>query len=317
MDYAQFCSDIRPDRAMHFTSADENQEVMEQFEVNQQVQQLGAGKFEAHLVNADAGNAAFFADRFSKAVTMYLEPPTGNVGILVCRSANRPFLCNGEDVANDKLVFVAEGAGADLVGPDLCGSEALGITRQRFTAIMHAVCPSAPRLTGVVPVDGDTARLHALRNEFLGLLNEPEHAQIDERASRVVAETLAWLGESTSGWRPERVRMQATRAQIARRARDFIHDHYADTLRLEELCDSAGAGVRTLQRCFRAYFGLTYTQYLSTIRLNAAHRDLEQSKPDSASVADIAMRHGFTHLGRFSVGFRRRFGVSPRVLLSA
>jgi AraC-like DNA-binding protein len=34
------------------------------------------------------------------------------------------------------------------------------------------------------------------------------------------------------------------------------------------------------------------------------------------TVGDVAMRHGFTHLGRFSVEYRRRFGEAPSATLA-
>ena len=77
-----------------------------------------------------------------------------------------------------------------------------------------------------------------------------------------------------------------------------------------------GVGVRTLQRCFREYFNLTITDYLKTARLDAAHRDLAVAHPGRDSVTEIALRHGFTHLGRFSVAYRACFRVSPSQTLT-
>jgi len=76
-----------------------------------------------------------------------------------------------------------------------------------------------------------------------------------------------------------------------------------------------GVGARTVQRSFREYFDLTITDYLNAVRLDAAHRELAAAQPAQDSVTAIALRSGFSHLGRFSVEFRKRFGESPRETL--
>jgi transcriptional regulator GlxA family with amidase domain len=74
---------------------------------------------------------------------------------------------------------------------------------------------------------------------------------------------------------------------------------------------------RTLQRCFREYFDLTITDYVKTVRLDTARREMLTAHPSVTSVAAIAMRHGNAHLGRFSVDYRERFGESPKDTLAA
>ena len=76
-------------------------------------------------------------------------------------------------------------------------------------------------------------------------------------------------------------------------------------------------GVRTLQRCFREYFDLTITEYVKTVRLDAARRKLAATDPVRESVSSIAVQHGFSHFGRFSVEYRERFAESPRETLAA
>ena len=49
MNYEEFASDLPLHRTTVFTSAEENQEVMQRLGVNQEVRQLGKGKFRADL----------------------------------------------------------------------------------------------------------------------------------------------------------------------------------------------------------------------------------------------------------------------------
>ena len=47
-----------------------------------------------------------------------------------------------------------------------------------------------------------------------------------------------------------------------------------------------------------------------------AHRELTKAHPSECTVTYIALQNGFNHLGRFSVDFYKRFGQSPRDVLS-
>lgn len=105
--------------------------------------------------------------------------------------------------------------------------------------------------------------------------------------------------------------------RVAKQAQQYILTHYMDAVHLQDLCRVTGVGVRTLQRCFRDYFHLTVSNYLKKVRLEAARRELVASCPEETSVTRIAMQNGCTHLGRFSVEFRERYGVSPRQLLAS
>ena len=127
---------------------------------------------------------------------------------------------------------------------------------------------------------------------------------------------IAWMVHSSHRLRPEGLGTCSVRGQVARLTREFIEEHYREAIRLEDLCRVAGVGVRTLQRCFREYFDLTITDYLKTLRLNAARRGLAEADPSQTSVTTVALEHGFGHLGRFSVEFRDRFGESPSETLA-
>jgi transcriptional regulator GlxA family with amidase domain len=51
--------------------------------------------------------------------------------------------------------------------------------------------------------------------------------------------------------------------------------------------------------------------YLRQIRLTRAHEELRQARPGRTTVALVAHRWGFSHLGRFAAAYRERYGVAP------
>lgn len=93
-----------------------------------------------------------------------------------------------------------------------------------------------------------------------------------------------------------------------RRAEEFIRANLAQPLSLETIAEQAGISVRTLHAGFQTYRNTTPLNYLRDLRLARAREDLLQGKD---AVTEVALRWGFSHLGRFAQDYKRRFGESP------
>jgi AraC-like DNA-binding protein/tetratricopeptide (TPR) repeat protein len=87
------------------------------------------------------------------------------------------------------------------------------------------------------------------------------------------------------------------------------------TLNLSELAAIGNVSARTLQRQFKKFLGKTPLAILRDIRFDYARWQLLRLSP-TASITDIALRCGFSHLGRFSVEYRRRYGEKPSQTLA-
>jgi AraC-like DNA-binding protein len=129
-----------------------------------------------------------------------------------------------------------------------------------------------------------------------------------ERLSNLLAAAFSWIGESDGRWPPEKLQVQSVQRRIAKQVEEFICEHYRDAVHLEDICRETGVGLRCLQRAIRAYFDVTLTELLESVRMEAAHRDLSKLRLEESTVTQVALDNGFTHLGRFSVAFHQRFG---------
>src|ERR1700758_4466352 len=95
-----------------------------------------------------------------------------------------------------------------------------------------------------------------------------------------------------------------------RRALDAMHANVGYAWTVTELAAVAGVSSRTLQRQFLAFLRKTPGAMLRDIGFERARRELLRGSA-GAKVMDIALRSGFPHCGRFSVGYRRRYGETP------
>jgi transcriptional regulator GlxA family with amidase domain len=95
-----------------------------------------------------------------------------------------------------------------------------------------------------------------------------------------------------------------------RRAVEYIEAHLDEAVTVADLVRATGVAGRTLFMHFKSFKGVSPMRYLRGARLRKAREALLRAEPE-ASVTDIAMNAGFTHMGRFSSTYRRRFGESP------
>jgi AraC-like DNA-binding protein len=128
------------------------------------------------------------------------------------------------------------------------------------------------------------------------------------------AELHRWLRPVISGQQTldaESAPRTGDTPQPLRRALAFIDDHAADPITLNEIAVAAHLSPRGLQATFRRHLDTTPLAQLRSVRMERAHWDLQNAEPGDTSVAALAARWGFTHLGRFAVDYRRRYGSSP------
>ena len=317
MEYKNFASDLPRERTIAFTCAEENEETLRRLGVNQRMRQLGRGPFRAELASRTTESVEFYADRFSTACSMVLEPPAGTVGFLFLRSAAGRVLASGSPVAGDRLVVLPPGSGVDLTTPDLTGSEAFGIPVARFDETAETLCPTLGRVRpeGMTVLEGNPAQLQNLARAVLGLVAQDRDPESEE-VSNLLANTILWMEGGSGESRPDGFPVARARRHVAKLAQEFIEERYRGTVRTEDLCRVTRVSARVLQRCFREYFDMTCTEYLKAVRLDAAFRALVAAYPANGTVTEVAVNHGFNHLGRFAVEFRQRFGQLPRDALA-
>ncbi|MFC0527766.1 AraC family transcriptional regulator [Phytohabitans kaempferiae] len=102
-----------------------------------------------------------------------------------------------------------------------------------------------------------------------------------------------------------------SRPRHVKRAIDVMEADPGRPVTVHDLARIAGVGVRALQEGFHRHVGVSPMAYLRRLRLARAHEELRHASRGEATVASVASRWGFVHLGRFAATYRRAYGVSP------
>ena len=203
----------------------------------------------------------------------------------------------------------------------------------------RSIDPSSPQVAIVIWFDGDWARRMAdccpeyeplrklLRRAACGLAFEPPagkwmRERLEQLLSSVARDRLgaaldvmctladapgqplaspSAFNEATtgpSGHEPERIN----------RVLSMIDAHFAEPLRLSELCAAASLSERSLTRYFVQHIGESVGRYITRVRIGHACRMLVDT---SLPVAVIAARSGFANVANFNRQFRAAKQTTP------
>lgn len=105
-------------------------------------------------------------------------------------------------------------------------------------------------------------------------------------------------------------RRSAVLPRHVKRVQEYLHSHAHEVIRADTLAEIAGVSVRSLYAGFQDFCGVSPMQYLRTVRLERVRAEL-LAGPVCGGVASVALRWGFTHMGRFSADYKAEFGESP------
>jgi transcriptional regulator GlxA family with amidase domain len=94
---------------------------------------------------------------------------------------------------------------------------------------------------------------------------------------------------------------------------EYIEINLHRKIMMLELKQHTKCSERSLQMIFKKHLNKSPFEYIEEQRLLKAHELIKQHK-QSKKTTDIAREVGFRHLGRFSVNFKKRFGIHPSVL---
>lgn len=152
------------------------------------------------------------------------------------------------------------------------------------------------------PVVDDPLLAAQLMQLHAALENSPSALERDSRFLWVFAQLIARHADSHASPRP--IRGQQTWVQ---QAREYLEDHYAENVSLEQLADFVHVSPFHLLRVFRDEVGLPPHNYLTQVRIRRARQLLQASlRP-----AEVALAVGFSDQSHLTRHFKSLVGVTP------
>jgi AraC-like DNA-binding protein len=187
--------------------------------------------------------------------------------------------------------------GATLIGRD--------VMRQEFLQVL-------------LPPSDALARLHRLHRATVDLAETAPDAVCHPEAVRGLRHHLIQAAFAAIGGGHSQVSVRECHLQrIMARFEALIEANPDRAMYMTEVCKAVGATERTFRTCCQDYLGMSPIRYLTLRRLHQVHRELRNADARTATVTvtDIATRHGFWELGRFSMSYRELFAELPSTTL--
>ncbi|MCG7597671.1 helix-turn-helix transcriptional regulator [Mycobacterium sp. PSTR-4-N] len=199
--------------------------------------------------------------------------------------------------------------------------DAISLDRRVLDTVAAGVTGSEPvRLTAPTPVS-PIAGAHvitALRHIKHSVATNPCAAQ----SPLVVANARQYLAACVLAAFPTTAHLEPTAADrhdstptLLRRAIAYIDSNAQRDISMVDIANAVYVTPRALQYMFRKHCHCTPTEYLRRVRLSHAHAELAAGDRSTTRVAEIALRWGFSHSGRFAVYYREQYGESPHATL--
>ena len=97
--------------------------------------------------------------------------------------------------------------------------------------------------------------------------------------------------------------------EAMRRAKHFLDENFMDQVSLKQTARYIGISPAYLSRVFHHEYGVSFTQYLTAIRLAAAKELLQSTR---LQIAEVAARCGFASSSYFIKVFSDHYGTTPK-----
>lgn len=287
-----------PLQVQAFNTADVTEQIRATPGWVQHYQQMSPGHFAGQIRYLDLQGVEVYEEQMNTRVEQNFSAPQGSLAFCFDRSDNALYLLNEE-------------------------SRNIWITPENYQEIAVVFGPEFVRRNGL-----DMARLEGL---FMAPLNGAQNGLF----SRWLSSTLTKLSQALDLPSKEALTQQlledclfildnasvclddgglqrrAEERITLKRVGEWAADSPEETVNLLELSRVAGVSVRQLQQTFKAYTGMSPSQWLRLRRLNSARRELLKRSPAETTVAEVAMNWSFWHLGRFSSSYRTLFKELP------
>ena len=97
--------------------------------------------------------------------------------------------------------------------------------------------------------------------------------------------------------------------EAMRRAKHFLDQNFAEQVSLQETAEHIGISPGYLSRVFHHEYGISFSKYLTALRLTHAVQLLQNHQ---LQIGEIALRCGFSSSSYFIKVFSEHFGVTPK-----
>ncbi len=225
--------------------------------------------------------------------------------IILCRQGHGVLRVGREEILLDQYhgACLPPGAPLDVELSDDCEQFILRIGPGLF---LKHTGQSNPELG--LSIDLHKPALQSWARILWSMTGQPDLSRANRKVTYDYQRLLLGLLLESNG-RPRQEKTAAAPFTV-KRAEAFIRDNASQAICLADIAQAADAPARTLLDGFRRFRQTSPMAFLRDIRLDRVRQRLLNAD-GSTTITTIALEEGFSHLGRFSREYAKRFGEKP------
>jgi AraC family ethanolamine operon transcriptional activator len=281
-------------------------------------QQLGRGAFEGRYKLFQSETLSVTNQTCNQEMAVTGVCPADEIPLFVVTNKGERGRFNGKRLLDNEAFVMRAGKEGVYRTPRHLRMINLQIPEPRLRAATRSMADSdldelIPDTRRIVFPTGSINRLTQLADSMMGISSDL--ADTDARrlweleAEEYLVTTLVSGLTAAGGTRSETGRKN--HLDYVAHARSYIDAHIGSPLGLETLAREVGVTLRTLETAFRRVYGTTPLRYVKARRLRAARRRLLETSSFEASVTEVALDCGFSHLSYFALDYKKLFGECP------
>ncbi len=297
---------------------------------NYEFTQLEPGSLQGIALGLNVGPVEITYNRYGRKIYYRGTPPDGNIALILNLNQSEQGVWVGERFTESDIFIQCADKEAELYTPSsyeilvfvipewMLADLIYNLTLENPDNILknHSVHTPTPEQLVTLRTAG-----REILNTAAGYNDERDYASSLERLAESLVEitalTLAEFQVMNSKAKTCKAPSCRRQTQLIRKTREFCIEHSNETLRISDLCRELEVSERTLRHVFRERINMSPLDYLKKIKLNQAYKKLRSSDHNKIMIKQVALDHGFPHLGQFSRDYRNLFGELPSQTLSA
>lgn len=237
-----------------------------------------------------------------------LSPEWLSVGIFL--HGNGRWRVQSKELSNGDLVVYSQGSELCITLPPKAAWVSVQVPRHRLEALGFHLPAGLTTLHLPGRLSPESTQTLAQLATVLGpqRLAEPLRPQCEQAHEQLLgvvwAELMARWHLPSAG----ATALHQTRQRLVQAVHQWCSAQDDAPLRLDAICQDLDVPIWQLERAFLHTYGMAPHRLITLHRLAKARRDL---LTHAGSVTEVALAHGFWHLGRFSLLYKDYFGENP------
>ena len=305
--------------ARHFVHAARSSDIDDQAAMlagwEQSYIQCENGSFEAAVDALMLPNSTLFRKSTNRKLQKRFAPPPNETALAILLSGSDPAIFQGRPVEPGDILFMPGGREHELICHGAFNTVVATFSNggEYSTTACNGFGTAHPGVVRGIRAAPLGEWLERVLHESLGASGAGvviDLGEIQDAMARKCAELVCIRDQVSQDVKPyERVRA----TQIFATLREYVINHlklHDEIPTLALVVKELGVSIRTLEYTCKSLLNVSPQRYLTCWRLHCARRDI-RARAGSSSVTDIALKWGFSHLGRFSIAYRELFGERP------